>query len=77
MATRLHDRLRSRWRGTCAGRLTGRDSIAWYYDLLVADPHVELVLDAQPYANRDSALKAEAELRAAKRASGWQVSSDR
>jgi hypothetical protein len=56
MASRFYERLLSLWRGTCAGRLSGRDSIPWYYDLLEADPCVELVLDAQRYLNRADAL---------------------
>jgi hypothetical protein len=77
MASRLYERLLSRWRGTCAGRLSGRDSIPWYYDLMEADPRVELVLDAEGYPSRADALAAEQQLRERKRREGWQVSSDR
>jgi hypothetical protein len=77
MATKLHARLSSRWRGTCQGRLSGPDSIPWYYDLLVQDPAVELTLAATPYPTRELALEAESVLREQKRKDGWQVSSDR
>jgi hypothetical protein len=76
MATHLHDRLASRWRGTCAGRLSGTDSIPWLYDAIREGRADEVELVVTPYASRAEALAAEQELRAEKRARGWHVSSD-
>jgi hypothetical protein len=77
MATHLAARLTSRWRGTCAGRLTGNDSIPWLYDATRENRSHEIELHVAFYETRADALAAEGELRTVKRAAGWHVSSDR
>jgi hypothetical protein len=74
MASNLVQRLRSRWRATCAGRW-GVDAVPWLYDLL-AEGHGDRVrLAAQPFESREVALAAERRLRDARRADRWEVSS--
>jgi hypothetical protein len=77
MATDLHGRLASRWRGTCKGRLVGADSIPWLYDAIRAGCADQIALKVEAFPSRESALEAERRLRERKRREGWQVSSDR
>jgi hypothetical protein len=76
MATDVADRLRRRWRATCARRLAP-DGIPWLHDLLADDSDVNLTCTVSPFPSRQLALVAEDRRRRELRAAGWRVSSDR